>query len=124
MVLDLEGKKGYIGFSHAWNGLKVMVKERNFRIHLIATLLVIIVGIYLKLNVQEWTVLILVIGAVLISETLNSVVEQMIDYIKPEIHPTAKLIKDMAAGSVLLATIVAIIIGIIIFLPKLIDIFI
>lgn len=120
--MDLEGKKGYIGFSHAWNGLKVMVKERNFRIHLIATLLVILAGIFFKLNVQEWSLLILVVGAVLISEVFNSIVEQMIDYIKPEIHPTAKRIKDMAAGSVLLATIVAVIIGIFIFFPKIIDI--
>lgn len=122
MDLDLKDKKGYIGFSHAWNGLKIIMKERNFRIHLIATVCVILAGLYFTLNVLEWAVIILVIGIVLISETFNSVIEQMIDYMKPEIHPTAKLIKDMSAGGVLLAAIIASIIGAIIFLPKIIQI--
>lgn len=123
MDLDLKDKKGLIGFSYAWNGLKIMAKERNFRIHLLATLIVIIAGLYFKLNPIEWTAIIFVIGIVLISETFNSVIEQMIDYIKPDIHPTAKIIKDMSAGSVLLASIIAIIVGMIIFLPKIISIF-
>lgn len=120
MDLALKENKGFIGLSFAWNGLKVMVTERNFRIHLIATLLVIIVGLYFKLNPIEWVVIVTVIGIVLIAETFNSVIEQIIDYIKPDIHPTAKLIKDMSAGSVLLASIMAIIVGVIIFLPKII----
>src|SRR5690625_3061590 len=120
MDLTLKENKGFIGLSFAWNGLKVMVTERNFRIHLIATLLVIIVGLYFKLNPIEWVVIVTVIGIVLIAETFNSVIEQIIDYIKPDIHPTAKLIKDMSAGSVLLASIMAIIVGVIIFLPKII----
>src|SRR5690625_536801 len=123
MDLDLKDKKGLIGFSYAWNGLKIMAKERNFRIHLLATLIVIIAGLYFKLNPIEWTAIIFVIGIVLISETFNSVIEQMIDYIKPDIHPTAKIIKDMSAGSVLLASIIAIIVGMIIFLPKIVHIF-
>lgn len=120
--MDLKDKKGYIGFSYAWNGLKLMVKERNFRIHLIATLLVTLAGVFLKLKVEEWAIIILVIGVVLISETFNSVVEKLIDYVKPEIHPTAKQIKDMSAGAVLLAAAIALIIGIIIFLPKIVHI--
>ncbi len=122
MDLDLKDKRGFIGFSYAWNGLKIMAKEPNFRIHMIATLLVTIAGFYFKLNAIEWAVIVIVIGTVLISETFNSVVEQMIDYIKPEIHPTAKLIKDMSAGGVLLASVIAIIVGVIIFLPKIIHI--
>lgn len=118
MVLDLKGKKGFIGFSYAWNGLKIIIKERNFQIHLIATLLVIGAGLSLKLNVTEWAIVILVIGMVLISEMFNSVIEQTIDHVKPEVHPTAKLIKDMSAGAVLVASIIAIIIGVLIFLPK------
>ena len=121
MVLALKENKGLIGFSFAWNGLKEVVKERNFRIHMVATLLVIIAGFFLDLNRLEWIVIILVIGIVLISETFNSVVEQIIDYLKPEIHPKAKIIKDMSAGAVLLAAITAIIVGLTIFLPKIIQ---
>jgi len=122
MVLDLKGKKGFIGLSYAWNGLKIIIKERNFRIHLIATLLVIGAGLYFNLNVIEWAIVILIIGIVLITEMFNSVIEQTIDHVKPEIHPTAKLIKDMSAGAVLVASIIAIIIGALIFLPKITDI--
>lgn len=122
MVLDLKDKKGFIGLSYAWNGLKIIIKERNFRIHLIATLFVIGAGLYFNLNVIEWAIVILVIGIVLISEIFNSVIEQIIDHVKPEIHPTAKLIKDMSAGAVLVASIIAIIIGALIFIPKIIHI--
>src|SRR5690625_1129353 len=122
MVLDLKDKKGFIGLSYAWNGLKIIIKERNFRIHLIATLLVIGAGLYFNLNVIEWAIVILIIGIVLITEMFNSVIEQTIDHVKPEIHPTAKLIKDMSAGAVLVASIIAIIIGALIFLPKITDI--
>lgn len=120
MGLALKENKDFIGFSFAWNGLKVMVTERNFRIHLIATLLVIIVGLYLRLHAIEWAIIVVVIGIVLISETINSAIEQVIDYLKPDIHPTAKLIKDISAGSVLLASFIAITVGAIIFLPKII----
>lgn len=121
MVLALKENKGFIGLSFALNGLKEMTKERNFRIHMIATILVVIAGFCFQLNLLEWIVIVLVIGIVLIAETFNSVIEQMIDYIKPEIHPTAKVIKDMSAGSVLLAAIIAVIVGMIIFLPKIIQ---
>jgi diacylglycerol kinase len=123
MDLDLKDKKGYIGFSYAWNGFMEVIKERNFRIHLVAALFVIVVGLYVELVLIEWALIILVIGIVLISEMFNSVIEQMIDYIKPEIHPTAKLIKDIAAGGVLVSSIIAVIIGLIIFLPKFAHIF-
>src|SRR5690625_5340252 len=79
MVLDLKGKNGFIGLSYDWNGLKIIIKERNFRIHLIATLLVIGAGLYFNLNVIEWAIVILIIGIVLITEMFNSVIEQTID---------------------------------------------
>lgn len=68
----------------------------------------------------EWAIVTIVIGIVLISEIFNSVIEQTIDHVKPEIHPTAKIIKDMAAAGVLVAAMIAIIIGILIFLPKIV----
>jgi diacylglycerol kinase len=117
--LALKDKKNSIGFSFAWNGLREAAKlERNFRIHLIFAVCVIIAGILFQLTRLEWAIIILVIGFVLVMELMNSVIEKIIDYVKPEIHPTAKLIKDFAAGAVLVAAITAVLIGMIIFIPK------
>lgn len=119
MNLALKDKRKLVGFSFAWNGLKEVVKtERNFRIHLVIALLVVMLSLFLELIYIEWAIIMLVIGLVLVAEAINSVIERMIDYLNPRIHPLAKKIKDIAAGSVLLAAIVAVIVGMIIFLPK------
>lgn len=112
--------KGKIGFKHAINGLiSVFKSEWNFRFHLFAGLVVIVLSFLLKLTLMEWALVILVIGMVLISELVNTVIEKLIDYLKPDIHPTAKYIKDAAAGAVLVSAICAAVLGSIIFLPKL-----
>src|SRR5699024_12073102 len=85
--------------------------------------LVIIINIILKISVTEWAIVMLTIGSVLITETFNTCMEWLIDYVKPDIHPTAKRIKDVAAGGVLIATIISVIIGFLIYLPKIISFF-
>lgn len=118
-----DNKRG-IGLSFAINGLKnVFVNERNFKIHLLMGLIVMLISIYLKLSYIEWVMIILVIGLVLITEIINSAIEKLIDYVKPEIHPTAKVIKDTMAGAVLISAIVSILVGTMIFIPKLITLF-
>lgn len=118
--LDDKSRKKSIGFSYAWNGLLEIAKsERNFRIHLIATVLVILIGVIVKLSLIEWMIVFLVIGMVLVAETTNTAIEKFIDYLKPDIHPAAKVIKDIAAGAVLIAVIMAFIIGCMVFIPKL-----
>lgn len=113
-------KRKFIGFAYAWNGLVEVTKnERNFRIHLLATVLVILVGLIVKLSLFEWMIAFLAIGMVLVAETINTAVEKLIDYLKPDIHPAAKVIKDISAGSVLVAAITAFIIGCLLFVPKL-----
>lgn len=120
----MKGKKRSIGFTYAWNGvMKVIKNERNFQIHLIATLLVVVASLYLNLLLVEWAILFLAIGSVLVTEVINTVVEELIDYFKPDLHPTAKKIKDMAAGAVLIAAIHSIIIGLLIFVPKIYELF-
>jgi undecaprenol kinase len=115
----LEDKKSSIGFTYALNGIKEAFKsERNFRLHLLSTILVIIVGIYLKINVGEWIAIVIVIGLVITAELFNTAIEEIINYMKPEIHPAAKKIKDLAAAGVLLTSITALIVGLIIFMPK------
>ncbi|MYL46612.1 diacylglycerol kinase [Virgibacillus halodenitrificans] len=124
MSLELKGKRS-VGFTFAWNGLKEVTRtERNFRIHLFITALVLTIGFLVELNWLEWCIVIFAIGLVLVTEVTNSAIEKMIDYLNPAIHPSAKIIKDMAAGAVLIAAIIAALIGLIIFLPKIYMLFI
>lgn len=117
----MKGKsKRVIGLTFAWNGIcEAFKKERNFQIHCYVGMLVIIWGFFLRLTAMEWVVVLLAIAIVLITELLNSVIERIIDYVKPEQHPKAKIIKDMAAAAVLIAACLAVMIGCIIIIPKL-----
>lgn len=112
-----------IGLQFAWNGLRIMRQERNFRIHMIVALLVIVLGIFFRLNTIEWSIIIITINMVLTLEILNTSIEMFLDYVKPDFHPTAKVIKDVAAGAVLVSAIAAVIIGLLIFLPKIYHLF-
>lgn len=113
-----ESKKG-IGLKYALQGiLLAYTHERNFRIHIIISLLVIGGSFLLKLTRFEWLFVLLSIVLVLMTELINSNIERIIDYIKPEYHPQAKIIKDIAAGTVFIAALFAVIVGCIIFIPK------
>lgn len=113
-------KKKGIGLKFALNGLKeVFLQEKNFRIHTFSAFLVLVFSFLFRLNSYEWLFILLAIQLVFVTELINSVIERIIDYIKPEIHPMAKVIKDMAAGTVLVSACFAVIIGLIVFLPKL-----
>src|SRR5699024_499821 len=117
--LVLKGKKKSIGFKHARDGILVVFKsERNFRIHLLIGTIVLLLGYVLNLPLGKWLAIILVIGLVLVAERLTSAIERMLDYLNPSIHPSAKIIKDIAAGAVLISAIAAVIIGVIIFIPE------
>jgi diacylglycerol kinase len=108
-------------FCHAFNGLKTAFKgEHNLRIHLVAAILVVILGIYFKIEIVEWTILTLTIGFVIAMELLNSSIENLADYACKEQHPMIKKVKDIAAGAVLVSAISALIVGFLIFIPKLI----
>src|SRR5690625_1568474 len=124
MRLDYrDHKKNRVGLRHAINGLKYAFKnEINIRIQFMIALLVLIFGFIFPLSTLEWILLLLMIGFVISSELLNTAVEVMLDYLKPEWHPLAGAIKDLTASSVLVASTIAAIVGTIIFLPKLIEI--
>lgn len=105
-------------FRHAFTGLAQLVKgEHNFRIHLVATILVVLAGILLNIKAAEWLIIIITIGIVLVAEGLNSAVEHLCDIVSPGEDQRIKKIKDMLAAAVLISAVMAIIIGIIIFLP-------
>lgn len=116
---DPNQKKKIIGFRFAWNGIREVYKsEKNFRIHLLATALVISSGVLFGVSALEWSVLALICSLVISLEMVNSSVERVLDYLAPEHHPLAGIIKDISAGAVLISSIGAIIIAICIFLPK------
>lgn len=116
--------KKRIGFTYAIHGIKyVFVHERNFRFHVLSFIAVIMAAIIFRLSTIEWIIVLVVSTTVLAAEVVNSAIERMIDYMKPDIHPTAKVIKDMAAGAVLIIAIGAFVTGCIIFLPKVMEFF-
>lgn len=111
-------RKIHKSFRHAFRGLKYSITyERNFQMELIVAAAVIALILIFKVKNWEAIVLILMIMWVLITELTNTVVERVVDIIKPRIHPYARLIKDIMAAVVLISTVVAVLVGIIIFLP-------
>jgi diacylglycerol kinase len=107
-------------FYHAFNGiLETYRSERNFRIHVIVAMAVVVLGIWMDVTYSEWCWIILCIAIVLIVEVLNTAIEALVDLVVPDYHPLAKKAKDAAAGAVLIAAIFSCIVGGVIFFPKL-----
>lgn len=106
-------------FSFAFQGFRTFFQtQHNAWIHTLAGICVIVLGIVFKLTIPEWCWLIFAIGLVFITEMLNTAIEFLTDLVSPEYHPLAKKVKDVAAGAVLFASIVALFIGTIIFFSK------
>ena len=104
----------------ALDGIKyVFMTQKNTRIHAGFTVVVFILGWLLKISRIEWITLLLVVGLVWVAEFLNTAVEVMIDIVSPEKNQAAKIGKDVSAGGVLIAAFVSILIGILIFGPRL-----
>ncbi len=109
-------------FSFAIDGIKqAFQSERNLRIHVIIGLLVLILGVLLGLTRVEFIILLFVISLVLVMELFNTVVERIIDLVSPNYHPRAKVIKNIAAGAVLISSVNAAIIGFLLFYNRLDD---
>ena len=119
----MKNKKFINSFKCASQGIIQAIKtERNVKIHITIMILVIIAGIVLKITKQEWITCIILFGLVIGGEMLNSAIETVVDIAMPEINPKAKFAKDVAAGAVLIFAISSAIIGLIIFIPKIIAI--
>jgi diacylglycerol kinase len=99
----------------------VITTQRNAKIDLVCTLLVLLCSLLFHLNSIEWIAILFAIGFVWTSECINTGIEKVTDLSSPEIHPLARVTKDSAAGGVLIAALIAAVIGLIIFLPKFID---
>lgn len=109
-------------FRFALNGLSLLLKnEHNSRIHILAAIIAVVMGIIMKLDHYEWSLLIIVIGAVFLTELLNSSIESLADLIDPEWNELIMRAKDYSAAAVLISAIVAIVVGGLIFIPKFLD---
>lgn len=111
-------------FTYAFRGLyKVMREEQNLAIQSIFAAWVVVLGLYFKVQVLEWCILIISILLVILMEVANSAVERITDIFKPRIHEYVKEIKDIMAAAVMLASISSVVIGLIIFVPYVLKIF-
>ncbi len=113
-------KKQLRSFGYAWKGIRSCVgKEQNLSFHLITTVCVVTAGWCFCITRGEWIAIVLCIGMVIAAELFNSAIERLVDLVSPQRHPMAGLVKDIAAGAVLVCALAAIVVGLIIFIPYL-----
>jgi diacylglycerol kinase (ATP) len=106
-------------FKSAFAGIGALLKsEHNARIHLLILILVIVAAIVLRISSLEWIVILFASGLVFVSECFNTAVEYLSDVVSPDYNEKIKRVKDIAAAGVLISAVISIIIGIIVFLPK------
>ena len=109
-------------FKYAMEGWKyVYQNETNIWIHTVVAILVIIMGIWLELSRIDWAILVVTFMAIMMAEFINTAIEAVVDMTMPEIHSLAKTAKDVAAGAVFLGAFGAIIVGLLILGPPLVE---
>lgn len=103
-------------FVYAWNGIKAAIGgQRNLKVQSCIALIVVCAGFYFSISALEWCLILLSISLVIGLEMINSAIENLVDLVTLERKPLAGRIKDVAAGAVLFASVMAVIIGVIIF---------
>jgi diacylglycerol kinase len=105
-------------FHFAFKGFKWALQERNFRIHLFISALVTLAGFLLNISPTEWIAVMVCMAIVITLEIINTAIEKTIDLLHPEKHPEAGKIKDLSAAAVLLSALLSVIVGCVVFLPK------
>lgn len=114
--------KFFKGFYYAWKGLEYTFRTQlNFRVQLLAALLVSALSYCLNISTTEWLWILSAFGLVLLAELANTAIETFVDLISPDFNAKAGIVKDISAAFVLIACVVALFIGILILLPKLIN---
>ena len=117
-------QKLFKSFRYAWRGLKHVLKnEQNFQLEILGGIFVVILMFLFPTRPLEKIALFIVIFAVLVIELINTIFERVVDMLKPRVHPYAQLVKDIMAAAVLLSSIGAVVVGVIIFYPYMIDLF-
>ncbi len=116
-MLNIKRLFGSFGF--AFEGLAHAFKrDQNLRIHATTAFVVIIAGLFLRIDTLEMLAVIIVIGMVFIAELVNTAIEQIIDFVVQERKAEAKIVKDVAAGMVFIAAITSVLVGVLVFIPK------
>ncbi|MBR1385963.1 MAG: diacylglycerol kinase family protein [Bacilli bacterium] len=111
-------------FKHAFDGLAYSFKKtKNLLVDVVFAVLVITAGFVFKVSLIEWAVLLLCIALVMSLEMVNTALEEAVNLAMPNLHPIAKISKDVSAGAVLFSAIISVVIGLIIFMPKFIGLF-
>jgi diacylglycerol kinase len=111
-------------FSYALKGIVTLFSSQaNARIHAVALVIAVSFGFYFKIDKTEWLAITLIAALVLSAEAMNTAVEFVVDLVSPDYHPLAGKAKDVAAAAVLLAAFGAVIVGLIIFLPRILTLF-
>ena len=111
-------------FSYAYQGVKTAIKnEPNLRIHIVFAITTLILASLLKFTIFEWILLMMTIFFVIMLELINTVLEALVDIVSPEFNDEAKVAKDVSAAAVLFAAIMSVMVGILLFGPKLLNLF-
>lgn len=117
-------KRFLLSFSYPIKGLKYAYRnEQNLAVDVGVSLLVLIAGFIFQLEHYEWIIIVMTIAVVIAGELINTAIEAVVDLVTEEYHPLAKVAKDTSAAAVFVLAIMAAVVGIIIFLPKLISLF-
>ena len=115
-------KKLWNSFGYGFTGIKDLLRsEQNARIHLFVSCCVVLAGFLLTISPLEWCIVALCIGLVFAAEAFNTAIEKLIDHLFETKHETARFVKDVSAGGVLIAATSTIVCGVVIFLPKILD---
>ena len=122
----MKGERGLrlVSFRHAFRGVGYMVRnEPNMRFHLLAATGVLIAAAAFRLPLEQWAALVFAITLVLLGETLNTAIEAVLDIVQPEHHQLVGVVKDLAAGAVLVASAGSVVIAAFVFVPRIVDLF-
>jgi diacylglycerol kinase len=112
-----------VSFKHAFDGFIYATRTQpNFRFHLLATIIVILLGLYFSISSIEWLILVFTINTVLVAEMVNTAIESMVDLITLERRADAKVAKDVSAAMVLVSATLSVFVALMIFLPKILNI--
>ena len=130
-MASLDRKKKQFGFKrilssikNSWNGLKAAYKnEQSVYIHLVCTVILLLLSFLLEISLTQWLIIIAIIGLTLVVELLNTAIESTVDLVTKEFHPLAKVAKDTASAAEFVLTITSTIIALMIFIPKIMELF-
>ncbi|WP_045114111.1 diacylglycerol kinase family protein [Microscilla marina] len=114
-------KKRLKSFGYAGKGIKFFfVTQPHAKVHTVMAFMAIVLGIGFDIARTDWLAIVVAIGLVLVAETTNTALEELVNFVSPDYHKQAGIVKDIAAGAVLLAAITALVIGVLVFLPQIV----